>query len=470
MRIFKLVLIVVLLINVVPVIAGNTDHSQFDELKQAFKSGPEVTKACLQCHENSAKEVHKTLHWTWEVPGSDGKLGKKNVVNNFCVATSSNEPRCTSCHIGYGWKDKSFDFNSERNVDCLVCHDQTGEYKKFPTAAGHPAYEDKKFNKKTFKAVDLTKVAQNVGLPNRNNCGSCHFNGGGGEGVKHANLDGSLKKPNFELDVHMDSEGLNFSCQECHTTENHKISGRNYNIASTVTCASCHEGKVHENTKINRHLDRVACQTCHIPSIKGKPTKMWWDWSKAGQFKNGVKGKENIMVKKREDGKPVYHSKKGAFRWSEPDEKPEYFWYNGTMDYKTAADKIDPSSQPIDINKLNGRDGTAGSKIWPVKVHRGKQPYDPVGKNFVVPKLFGSKGSGSYWTTYDWNKSVTAGMEYIGQEFSGELDFIETAMYWPITHMVAPKDQALKCMACHKTDGILKDLGDFSFKALKKKK
>ena len=26
-------------------------------------------------------------------------------------------------HIGYGWKDNSFDFKSEANVDCLVCHD-----------------------------------------------------------------------------------------------------------------------------------------------------------------------------------------------------------------------------------------------------------------------------------------------------------------------------------------------------------
>jgi len=469
MRLFKIVLIVVFLFNLAPSFAGNTDHSTFAELKKAFKSGPEVTEACLECHENSAKEIHKTLHWNWEVPGAEGKLGKKNVINNFCVANSSNEPRCTSCHIGYGWKDKSFDFSSEKNVDCLVCHDQTGEYKKFPTGAGHPAYKDKKFGKKTFKAVDLAKVAGSVGMPNRNNCGSCHFNGGGGEGVKHANLDGSLKKPNHELDVHMDSEGLNFSCQECHTTQDHKISGRMYNVASTATCESCHDEAPHAKDKINKHMDKVACQTCHIPSIKGKPTKMWWDWSKAGKFKNDVKGKENIIVRKREDGKQVYNTKKGEFRWSEPNETPEYFWYNGTIEYLTTADKID-GSKTLEVNQLNGKAGDPNSKIWPMKVHRGKQVYDPVLRNLVVPKLFGPKGSDSYWTAYDWKKSVQAGMDYIGVEFSGELDFVETEMYWPITHMVAPKEQALKCTECHKTNGRLASLGDFSFKALKKKK
>ena len=37
--------------------------------------------------------------------------------------------------------------------------------------------------------IKWTKVAQNVGLPARENCGGCHFYGGGGDGVKHGDLD-----------------------------------------------------------------------------------------------------------------------------------------------------------------------------------------------------------------------------------------------------------------------------------------
>ncbi|MDP3132324.1 MAG: hypothetical protein Q8M78_05235, partial [Burkholderiaceae bacterium] len=42
------------------------DHSKFKELKGPFKSGSEVTKACLGCHTEAAKQVMDTRHWTWE--------------------------------------------------------------------------------------------------------------------------------------------------------------------------------------------------------------------------------------------------------------------------------------------------------------------------------------------------------------------------------------------------------------------
>ena len=100
------------------------DHSKFKELQREFKSGPEVTKACLSCHTEAAKQVHKTKHWTWEFINTEKnqKLGKKNVLNNFCLSIEQNQQYCTNCHVGYGWKDKNFDFTSEENVDCLVCH------------------------------------------------------------------------------------------------------------------------------------------------------------------------------------------------------------------------------------------------------------------------------------------------------------------------------------------------------------
>ena len=135
------------------------DHNRYDILKQEFKTGPDVTRACLTCHTESAKQIHKTIHWTWVCPKAKNmELGKAIVINNFCVALPSNEPRCTSCHAGYGWKDKNFDFSSEVNVDCLVCHDNTGEYEKFPTGAGHPTYEPKKFGGKMWYPPDLTKM------------------------------------------------------------------------------------------------------------------------------------------------------------------------------------------------------------------------------------------------------------------------------------------------------------------------
>ncbi len=63
-----------------------SDHTQHAILKQAFDSGPEVTKACLSCHNQAAVQFHQTIHWTWMDPNTsqDAKLGKGGLsINNF---------------------------------------------------------------------------------------------------------------------------------------------------------------------------------------------------------------------------------------------------------------------------------------------------------------------------------------------------------------------------------------------------
>ena len=164
------------------------DHAQLPALQGPFESPQEVTKACLSCHAEAANEIMHTTHWTWEyVNETTGQvLGKKTLINNFCIDIQSNEPRCTSCHVGYGWTNKDYDFAVQENVDCLVCHDTTGEYKKFPTGAGLPVSEPKEFPAGSgviWNPPDLANVAQNVGLTSRETCGSCHFFGGGGDHV-----------------------------------------------------------------------------------------------------------------------------------------------------------------------------------------------------------------------------------------------------------------------------------------------
>ena len=119
------------------------NHSKFAVLQQDFKTPEEVTQACLSCHNTTDQEIMQTSHWKWErdyvtETGDTIKLGKKNILNNFCIGISSNQPRCTSCHIGYGWKDNTFDFTDNTKIDCLICHDKTGTYKKFPSGAGYP--------------------------------------------------------------------------------------------------------------------------------------------------------------------------------------------------------------------------------------------------------------------------------------------------------------------------------------------
>ncbi|MCK5877481.1 MAG: hypothetical protein KAG43_07590, partial [Candidatus Marithrix sp.] len=196
---------------------STADHKKFEILQNTLATGPEVTKACLTCHTEASKQIHKTIHWQWQFTHPDTKqlLGKKNVINNFCGSIISNYEHCSSCHIGYGWEDENFDFTSQENVDCLVCHDTTGTYQKFPNGAGHPAYKDETYRGIVFKATDLNHIAQNIGKTSRKTCGICHFYGGGGNGVKHGDLDSSLNEPDKSLDVHMDADGLDFNCATC---------------------------------------------------------------------------------------------------------------------------------------------------------------------------------------------------------------------------------------------------------------
>ena len=437
-----------------PTPSVHVDHSEFPILQQDFETGPEVTEACLSCHEDAAQDIMHTTHWTWEfVNETTGQtLGKKTLINNFCVSVQSNEPRCTSCHVGYGWKDDTFDFSAAENVDCLICHDTTGTYKKFPTAAGHPVYEAKEFppgSGKVWAPPVLSEVAQNVGATSRQTCGSCHFYGGGGNEVKHGDLDNSLINPPYELDVHMSPDGGDFTCTTCHTTENHEIPGSRYDwgIYDWQGCESCHTDSPHQEDILNSHTQEIACQTCHIPEFArgGIPTKMFWDWSKAGQM--NAEGKP--YVEELGDGWE-YNTKKGEFYW-EANVIPHYAWFNGQMIYTLAQDTIDPNSV-VSINKPTSNIHDPNAKITPFKLFTGVQPYDSVNNTLAIPHLFG-KDDTAYWAHFDWDKAIQTGMDYAGVPYSGEYGFVHTEMYWPITHMVAPAEDALNCQDCHVAEG-----------------
>jgi octaheme c-type cytochrome (tetrathionate reductase family) len=438
------------------------DHSEFEILKQEFKSAHDVTAACLSCHNRTHLDVMGTSHWLWQRSEElKGKgvvpLGKRNILNNFCIGVSGSEATCTRCHIGYGYADKNFNFDEPTNIDCLVCHDNSGTYKKAKGGAGYPD-----------ESVDLNYVAQNIGTSTRANCGVCHFWGGGGNNVKHGDLEISMTEPTTEIDVHMGIDGEDMQCVECHTTERHQMAGKLYALSSEnknrATCEQCHTNTPHKDKLLNEHNLRVACQTCHIPVYaKVNSTKMWWDWSTAGRLdENG-----NQIHESDADGNHNYLSIKGNFVYDDH-VIPEYYWFNGTANHQLITDKID--TVPVQMNTLygsykdKGTNGSGGvSKIWPVKVHRGKQIYDPVNKTLIQPKLWSKNvGDSAYWKDFDWNKAAAAGMKYLGLPYSGQYDFIETEMYWPLNHMVSKKEKSLTCVDCHtRHEGRLADLTDF---------
>jgi hypothetical protein len=176
---------------------------------------------------------------------------------------------------------------------------------------------------------------------------------------------------------------------------------------------------------------------------------MVWDWSTAG--KRAPDGKP--LVKKDDEGYDVYNGVKGDFTLAK-DVTPEYAWFNGKIVYTLPTDKLDATKGPVWINRFEGSPTDGKSKIWPVKVFRAKQAWDPVNKTLAVTHLAGNDDS-AYWTNLDWTKAVAKGMAAVGMPFSGNVAFIETYSTWPITHMVAPKAKALGCVDCHGPNGRL---------------
>ena len=72
----------------------------------------------------------------------------------------------------------------------------------------------------------------------------------------------------------------------------------------------------------------------------------------------------------------------------------------------------------------------------PFKRHTGKQPFDSVNNTLVFPHLFGPKDdTDAFWVGYDWKRAVSVGMNAVGLPFSGEVGFVSTEYFFPITHM-----------------------------------
>ena len=226
--------------------------SQFHE--NYFTNNPyEGTESCLgsKCHDKEANDVLETGHWNWQgiaanIEGYEGEVhGKRDFINNFCIAVPTNEGRCAQCHIGYGYVDQGFDFADPTKIDCLICHDQTGTYKKGKTTGGEPD-----------PAVDLQAVAKSVGdnrgVPGRINCIVCHANAGGGDNVKHGDLAMALLDTKRKYDVHMATNGADMTCVACHDVDrnpggkptSHGIGGMPYHSVdegTMVQCVDCHE-------------------------------------------------------------------------------------------------------------------------------------------------------------------------------------------------------------------------------------
>ncbi|HSH30596.1 MAG TPA: hypothetical protein VK971_11860 [Thiohalobacter sp.] len=173
--------------------------------------------------------------------------------------------------------------------------------------------------------------------------------------------------------------------------------------------------------------------------------------SAAGELVLNVQGRPIRVVEYDEHGHSSNMSHKGYFEHGE-NVVPEYHWFDGQIRYTLLDDEIDPTDT-VSVDNIQGSYGDPAARIWPFKRMVGKQPYDKQTRRLLATHVYGPEDKTALWSNYDWIKALEVGQHEAvlageaEQEFSGEFGLVKNEMYWPITHMVAPSEDALKCAA-----------------------
>jgi len=420
---------------------------------------------CLQCHATQAAGMAASVHYKWEGPNSQisnkpGVTGGKlnSAMNAYCISTLGNWNGCGGCHVGAGAKPGTV-ADATKNIDCLVCHQK--EYKRVRNSTTGLFEPD--LAKMT---ITMDAAVQTVHKPVKSNCLQCHAKGGGGDALKRGDLaliNGTTTDRNY--DVHMATTGANLACQQCHTYTDHKVAGRGSDLRPTdnavgVSCATatCHSTKAtltagNATADINKHMQRVACQTCHIPTYGKKAadavldpltgfgnqatetTRTWVtpEWSVANNRWEPTIVKANNL-------------------------KPVYAFFNGTSWVSDLNDVavLDPATGAYKISRPNGGINSANSKLTPFKYKTSLQPQHTASGKLIA------LNTAVYFKNGDVAGAIQSGLTNMGLGAGDAYTFVKTDEFQMLNHTVAPKASALTCTSCHGTTATqmnLKSLG-----------
>jgi hypothetical protein len=421
----------------VPSLAAAGEHPGADHIRQHGYQGPQT---CEECHPGTAKAFTGTVHWKHasrveNVDNLDPKVeyGMKNRIYTFCngndiVNTLKEIPAndqgktkltgCDTCHPGNGLEDPgSSGASAEASVDCLVCHSSKYDWSKrkpFKTATGEVAIGQDR----------SVEAALAVGKPGVKNCMVCHESAGGGTHIKRG------LAFDAEHDVHA-AKGM--VCADCHKTKDHRIptgfDPNNWaNDGVRVACTTCHEARPHHDDDYDRHVERIACQTCHIPTSGGAVAKDFTRWTK-----DAASGFWEPSTIRREVSAT----------------KPVYAWFSGQV--RNEPHLIAPKGARKDPR----------SKIFPFKVYEGRAYYDAIsGKllsmDFAQPTATGDTLAG-----------VASAAKTLGIRTYRPVPGWQK-IYFANSHLVT-KEKALTCDRCHTQAGQL-DFGALGYDAAEVKR
>ncbi|MDH3327618.1 MAG: MopE-related protein [Desulfobulbaceae bacterium] len=393
---------------------------------------------CLSCHDAEANEMFGSTHyqWTGEAPDMvnspeipQGKL--TNAINSYCINIAGDWPVCGSCHTGRGKRPDDPSAGLE-NIDCLACHSEEYATARKRLPDGSLGVEN-----------PTDSMVRNVQAPTRANCLMCHAKAGGGDGVKRGDLSlATITNNDAHFDVHMNTAGSDLACQQCHVFEAHRVIGKGSDLRPTddtvrgseVACVTCHSGKDtldgHDNTTIGRHVARVACQSCHIPTYAKVATETHRDWRlhHDNSPADGVSGPGHPYTVKESNLIPEYKF------WNRLSDN--YLLGDDASITYDAAKNTYPTSRPLGDNQ----DG----KLYPFKYKTATQPKTIADNTLIALDTFEYlKASGNVVT------AIEKGLVNTGYSASEPYEWVDTDTYQLLNHGVNPSSEALQCSSCH---------------------
>lgn len=230
------------------------------------------------------------------IPGSFSWTGWANLIKTKPSHTNGavelRSEGCGQCHIGGNYHPATEKMmpvgdvpnDTKQGIDCLICHSQT--YDMNYKYVIEDEYGFRWNQDRTMKA------AMSVTKPKSENCLNCHQHNMGGDIYAHNVSAQSLGYKNKRLlhagakranpfspesDVH---SAAGVQCIDCHVPEGHKIprGAKGTDLVANdlpgveVSCENCHTSAPHTKTKdrviLNGHINRLACETCHITKLE----------------------------------------------------------------------------------------------------------------------------------------------------------------------------------------------------------
>jgi nitrate reductase cytochrome c-type subunit len=399
---------------------------------------------CVSCHTQQANDMYQSVHYQWQgdtpqMLNQGGAMQGKisNSVNSYCINILGNWNGCGACHVGTGAQPVATANPSTaqlQSIDCLLCHQK--EYKRVRNAATG-LFEPDTAN----MAITMDQAVRTVHRPQRANCLQCHAKAGGGDAVKRGDLAmATAATTDVNYDRHMATTGANLNCQSCHTFTNHRVAGRGSDLRSTdsaavLECTNCHANKAtstgHVTADVNRHVKRVACQSCHIP---------YYAKNAADTAATEATETHRTWLGTHSTTPPLHPAGTKA-----NDLIPKYRHWNKYNTNYLLGDVavLDPATGAYPTSRPAGGINDLASKLYPFKYKTAEQPITLGSRQLIA------LDTSYFFATADPVESTKRGLANMGMSRETPYEWVLTDTFQMLNHQVPPASAMLQCASCH---------------------